>query len=246
MNDVGGMDVRFSFSSSGEGAWGGGMDAARASKMFEAFFGSGDDTFGLMGGVDGLMGGMGGLRGGMPSMTGIPRRPARTASATAFDVLPPGTPVKLAGLSDPALAGAVGTIDSFDRQKHRYTVSMTAGNMLSVRPTNVQQIVSDATVIGTSQAQLNGRVAASATYDAGTKRYRVEGLTPDGKTIALRPENLVLPERTQVTIDGVQSRPALNGKRGRIINVDTAANRYTVATSDEQLRLRFGTVVAAC
>lgn len=249
----GGMPGRmsFSFSSSGPGMQSG-MDNARAARIFEAFF-AGGDPFSETGGQGGLggFGSFGGLSsfggGGMPS-SGMPRRSHQAASAlTASDVLPPGTAVKLAELSNTALIGEVGTIESFDRQTQRYTVCMAStGNNLAVKPQNVQQIVSEATVVGTSQKELNGRIVPSATYDAASKRYRVEGLTPDGKTLALRPENVLLPEHTQVTIEGVQSRPALNGKRGRIVNVDAAINRYVVTTGEEQIKLRIGSVVAAC
>ena len=227
------------------------MDQDRAAKLFEAFFASSDPFRNLsgvgmseIGGMDGFLGGLNGV---MPSTSGArPYANPQTSTDLTSEVLPPGTTVKLTRLSNAKLVGAVGTIREFDRRKLRYTVAMSTGNSISVKPSNVQQIISDATVIGTSQAELNGRVAAAATYDAASKRYRVEGLTADGTTLALKPENVVLPESTQVTIDGVQTRPTLNGKRGRIIDVDTAASRYVVATGDEQLRLRFGTVVAAC
>jgi len=240
-------NMSFSFSSAGPGMQSN-IDSARAAHIFEAIFAA-SDPFGESGGQGALGGihGLGGLSGlgGLPS-TGLPRRARQSASSP--DVLPPGTAVKLGnGLSSKELVGVVGTIQSFDQRTQRYTISMAnTGHSLAVKPKNVQQIVSDAKVVGTSQEQLNGRVAPSAIYDAASKRYRVEGLTSDGKTLALKPENVLLPARTQVTIEGVQSRPALNGKRGRIVNVDTAANRYVVATGDEQLRLRIGTVVATC
>jgi len=236
----GGMS--FSFSSSGGG---GGMDDARAAELFSAIFGGSDPFTDLLGGS--------GMRGATSMMGGMPprHRSNRAARAAADmnsnpELLRPGTQVKLQGLSDTSRNGAIGTIEVFDAAKQRYTVSLADSSIISVKGANILQVVSAAKVIGTSQAALNGKVAASATYDASSKRYRVEGLTADGKTLAVKPENLVLPERTVVTIDGVQSRPALNGKRGRIVDIDTAAERYTVATTDEQIRLRFGTVVAAC
>lgn len=261
----GGMSFSFS---------GGGMDEARAKDIFEKLFsghggfGVGADDAGPFGGLGGGLGGVrfgagggfgglgmsggmsSGINGGMPSMFGLggmPQRARASSSAGHSGALPNGTHIRLQGLNDARRNGALGTIESFDPVKQRYTVVVTADQQtVAIKPSNVVQIVSDATVVGTSQARYNGRVAAAATYDAASKRYRVEGLTPDGKTLALKPENVRLPERTQVTIDGVQSRPALNGKRGRIVDVDSAAGRYTVATHDEHVKLRFGTVIAAC
>merc|ERR1712070_330406 len=111
------------------------------------------------------------------------------------------------------------------------------------RPENARQVVAEARVVGTSQSHLNGKLASAATYDRSSKRYRVEGLASDGGMVAIKPDNLQLPQKTHVTIDGVASRPALNGKQGRII--DVANDRYVVELPDrEQLSLRFGAVAA--
>ena len=74
-------------------------------------------------------------------------------------------------------------------------------------------------------------------------RYVVEGITD--KAIAIKPENLVLPPGTRVTITGVSSRPALNGQAGKIVGSD-GTERYTVqlAQSGEQVRVKFGAVVS--
>merc|ERR1719311_1710036 len=92
-----------------------------------------------------------------------------------------------------------------------------------------------------SPPDLNGRVAAAATFDKASGRYRAEGLAPH--TVALRPEHVVLPPRTRVEVSGVSSRPTLNGQLGAIVGAD--AERYTVQLPHETVRLRFG-AVAAC
>ena len=108
------------------------------------------------------------------------------------------------------------------------------------------QVVTEAKVTGTSKSEINGRTASSATYDRKAKRYRCEGLQPDGTVLSLKPENVVLPARTRVTIDGVASRPALNGCSGTVRAVDEAAGRYDVQMAGgEAVRVRFG-AVAAC
>ena len=52
---------------------------------------------------------------------------------------------------------------------------------------------------------------------------------------SLKPENIVLPPATRVVIDGVESRPMLNGKVGEVTSVDPAAGRYDVQLPDERL-----------
>ena len=247
---MGGMpgNMHFSFSTNGKG---GGMDAARAEAMFAQFFGGGagggmggmhslfgdDDPFaGLMGGRGMRMGG-GGMGGG-----GHKRR--RRAAAVAADILPPGTVCRLAGLSAANLNGAAATVEELDANKMRYAVTLGDGQTISVKPSNLRQVISDARVVGTSKEELNGKVAASATYDSTSGRYVCEGLKADGTSISLKPENLILPPDCRVTIEGVTSRPGLNGKVGRVAGVER--DRYVVQLPDnEQVKLRFG-AVAAC
>ena len=247
-------NMSYSFSSSSSGTGGAsfsstGMDSDRAAAIFASLFGGG----GGMGG-----GGMGGS--GDPfadfggSLFGDAHRARRQRTGPAppqtprpDGPLPAGQTVKVEGLqSSSALEhnGSVGTIDRFDMAAQRYHVSFSSGAALSVRPENVRQVITSARVIGCqNQPHLNGRVAASTTFDCKTKRYRAEGLSENGATLSLKPENMLLPESTQVTIDGLVSRPALNGKRGLIVGVEE--ERYVIQTSEEKLRLRFGTVVAA-
>merc|ERR1712232_1014346 len=51
------------------------------------------------------------------------------------------------------------------------------------------------------------------------------GLTSKG-VVALKPENVILPQRTRVTIQDVISRPQLNGRAGSIRDVE--GDRYVV------------------
>jgi len=202
-----------------------------------------DDPFaGLMGGMGGGMS-AGGMRGGGMRMRGGAHSPSRV------DVLAPGTVVRLDGLNSAAHNGKVGTVESYDTAKDRYVVRLQhdRSSTLAVRPANCVQVVTEAKVVGTSKGELNGKTASCATFDRSAKRYRCEGLRPDGSVVSLKPENVVLPPATRVTIEGVASRPALNGKVGEVRSVDQAAGRYDVQLPDEAnvLRLRFG-AVAAC
>ena len=241
--------VHFSFSSSGMGG-GGGMDAARAQQMFAQFFGGGglggmmgddDDPFASLLGGGGMMGG--GMMGGMPGMVGGRRRRRRSRP----DQLAQGTLVTIVGLKEGGQHnGSVARVAEFDEERSRYVVSLEGGDgqSLAVRPQNLRQVVQKARVVGIKdQEGLNGRVVSAATYDKTTKRYRCEGLKGDRSVLALKPENVMLPNECRVTIDGVQSRPALNGRVGSVVGVE--ADRYVVQLPEEKLSMRFG-AVAAC
>lgn len=229
--------VSFSYSGSGGG---GGMDAMRAAQMFQQMFGAAG--FGHIGaGMEGMHDPFSSLLDGGLDGRRIRRR---HMERSRVDLLPNGTTVRLAGLSSSSLNGSMGRIEGYDEVKDRYVVGVADGSSIAVRPRNVLQLVADCRIVGTSKEEINGRVAASAVYDASTRRYNCEGLKHDGTVISLKPENVVLPSQTNVTIEGVQSRPALNGRVGRIEGVEN--DRYLVKLGPgEAVRLRFG-AVAAC
>ena len=163
---------------------------------------------------------------------------------TQVDVLPQGTIVALTGLATASQHNdSQARVEEYDVDKCRYVVTLAVGGTLAVRPHNVRQVLTEARIIGTSKQELNGRVASSAVYESATKRYRCEGLKPDGTVLSVKAENVVLPVESRVTIEGVQSRPELNGKVGRIDAVES--ERYVVNVGKEVVRLRFG-AVAAC
>jgi len=226
-----------SFSFSGDG---GGMDAARAEEMFAQFFGAMGGGGGMRmksgspfgdGDFASLMGGLGG---------GPKRR--RANRAPTVDTLPSGTVARLTGLHSEALNGKRATIGEFDEAKGRYVVHMADGSSVAVKRSNLRQVLTDATCVGTSKAELNGRVAAAATYEPTTGRYQCEGLKPDGTVVSLKPENIRLPKDCRVTVDGVASRPALNGRVGMVAGVEN--DRYLVRLPEETVSLRFGAVTA--
>lgn len=184
------------FSSSG----GGGMDAARADEIFRSFFANGDPFGGDSGGIEALLGGLGGHGGPVRSSRATRRRGADGAG-TRPDLLERGTVVQLAGMVSAAhLNGATGVVEDYDAAKERYRVALrevgggrgSGQQSVAVKRANLRAVVAQPTVVGTSRTELNGRVAASATYDSSAKRYRVEGLKEDGEALALRPENVQL------------------------------------------------------
>lgn len=234
---AGGMPGGVSFSFSGNG---GGMDAARAEALFQQFFGGAG--LGMMGGGGGGMR----MKGDDPfaSLMGGASGPKRRRAgrAPAADTLPNGTVVRLTGLSSEALNGTAATIKALDEAKGRYVVAMADGSSVAVKRSNLRQILSDATCVNTSKAELNGRVAAAATYDPTTGRYQCEGLKPDGTVVALKPENIRLPTDCRVTVENVASRPSLNGRVGMVAGVEN--DRYLVRLPEETVSLRFGAVTA--
>jgi curved DNA-binding protein CbpA len=257
----GGGGVHFSFSGGGAGGGAGGMDAARAEALFHQLFADGG-LGGLGGGMRmggggspfgnddsdpfaSMMGGLGGLGGGMGVGLGAggPKRRRASSRAAPADTLAPGTVVRLAGLSAEALNGTSATVREYDVAKARYVVELADGSSVAVKTSNVRQVVSDATVVGTSKDALNGRTAAAAVFDKESGRYICEGLKADGSALSLKPENVRLPSQCRVTVSGVASRPALNGRVGTIAAVD--GERYLVRLPDETVSLRFG-AVAAC
>ena len=145
--------VKFTFSSGGGGR---SMDNARAEELFRQFFSQGDPFRSADDPFDDIFAGLSGLR----RSTGAPRA----------DVLPHGTPVRLCDLSQANFNGASGTIDQWDEARGRYVVSLAEGGSLAVRSQNMSQVVAEARVVGTSQPQLNGKVAAAATFDRATER----------------------------------------------------------------------------
>ena len=73
----------------------------------------------------------------------------------------------------------------------------------------------------------------------------VRGVTKDGSVLAIKPENVMLPPRTMVTVKSVPSRPSLNGRKGRIVGIENAKEMYTVRLDDnEHVKLRYGAVLA--
>jgi curved DNA-binding protein CbpA len=232
-----------------------GMDAMRAEKIFEQLFGSAGSFAGGFGGCvsgtkhsmmdDDLFAGF--MSSGMMGGDGMGRRTRQKCSRSPqrIDTLACGSTVKLCGLSQQELNGRSATVEEYDEGKARYVVRVADSSaVVSVRPKNVRQVLNGiARVFGTSQEAINGKVPTVATFDVTTRRYQCTGLKDDGSVLSIKPENLILPKECTVTIDGVQSKPALNGRIGRIRDIEN--ERYVVQLDEsEAVRLRFGCVTA--
>ena len=242
-----GGSVPFVFTS-GPGV--GGMSREHAEEIFNTFFSGASPFMQMPMGNFAMMGdeqpGFGGFGDSFPGMVSTG---ARVTRAQSTKLLPKGTVVRLIDLKSAPHRNTIGRVQSFDYGRKRYNVNLEDGNTISVKPSNLRQLILDrAKIVNTSRSALNGKLATSAEYDKRTKRYRVDGVTPDGKSIGLKPENIILPKSTRVSVSGVVSRPGLNGMHGIIIGIDdedTATPRYTVKLeSNEKLRLKYGNCVA--
>ncbi|KOO21578.1 hypothetical protein Ctob_001649 [Chrysochromulina tobinii] len=121
---------------------------------------------------------------------------------------------------------------------------------VAVKPLNVRQLISGAILDASARSKfgLEGSVSGTAVYDSIGAVYTVTDLQPptgDYKSLKVKPENLILPAGTRVNASGLNSRPELNGKPGKIVSSE-GSERYVVemAGSFEQLKLKFGNVVA--
>ena len=95
------------------------------------------------------------------------------------------------------------------------------------------------TISGLARHGLNGRTGTAMRL--GLDDRWVVALDGDLTQLSIKPENLILPKECTVTIDGVQSKPALNGRIGRIRDIEN--ERYVVQLDEsEAVRLRFGCV----
>ncbi|CAK0891866.1 unnamed protein product [Prorocentrum cordatum] len=254
--------VRVVFSSGGGAQEFGGMSSARAEDLFRSLFGGAGLGGGLGGlggpggpggdGLAGLLGGLGGLGSASssspsPERCGAAPKRRRRGGGAPLGLLPDGTGVRLAGLSSAGLNGARGEVVGFDDERQRYLVAVGGGGSgtgsVAVRPCNLQQLLRGAEVVGTSRADLNGRVAAEAYFDADKGRYVVAGVADE--PVALRPEHILrLPPSTLVTIEGMQRRTDLNGAQGRVLSA--SGERYTVELpSGEQVRVRLGAATSS-
>ena len=239
MSSGGGPGVRVSFTMGGCG-----MSSGRAEQIFAQFFSGG----GFGGGFDPFAGW------DDPDDDVFIRRrappPRRQPPPLRDDLLPREASVKLVGLSNAELNEGTGAIAGYDEEKRRYTVRLRPGGKeIAVKPLNVRQLIAGARIDQTTSVHFGfgaSVVAGCSVFDTPSSRYIVSGL-PSGGRVALKvkPENLILPANTRVDVVGLSSRPELNGQAGRVVSAD-GGERYVVemAATGEQVRLKFGNVVA--
>ena len=104
---------------------------------------------------------------------------------------------------------------------------------------NLQQIL-PVTLINLSKKDINGREGKIIGFDYDNDRYRI---IIDNSTIALKPENVLLPRDCCAVIQNIKSNVSLNGKRCKVIDADIANQRYTVSIGTQVMKLKFDCVV---
>mmetsp|Transcript_19463 Transcript_19463/g.47007 ORF Transcript_19463/g.47007 Transcript_19463/m.47007 type:complete len:379 (-) Transcript_19463:60-1196(-) len=252
----------------GHGRQGGGMSPQEAEFLFSQFFG-GSDPFGGFGGggpsmrmsgsrPGGSMRGGGGGDpfgsafggGGMPGGSfgggGMPGGSFRQQrqEPKRYDAIPRGTVVSLKGLvSRPERNGDRGEVQQYDPRSGRYIVSLEdTDETMSVKPSNLLQH-SHLHLHGLeSRPELNGKRGTIIAWDPTKERYNVY-VIQTSTAMSLKPSNVVLENGTVGQIQGLQSKPELNGKWGTIKDFNSATGRYDVQTSaDSILRLKLDNI----
>lgn len=116
----------------------------------------------------------------------------------------------------------------YDCAKDRYVVQIDGGDVvMSLRADNLFMLVDAAKLVDVkSKPHLNGCTGQVTDWKDG--RYLVA--LHSGTRLRLRPENVLLPKGTPVTINGLESVTGQrwNGKRGQIVSFDSHSGRYRV------------------
>lgn len=200
--------------------------------------------FHMFGNKGGGLGGTHGVGGGcegesifdMFNGMGIGQMGGRPQKAARYDVLPEGTPVIIQGVhSQPQLNGQVAEVQDFQDDRKRYTVTMqNTDQTFALAADKLQQVVEGVRIADlASEPNLNGQEGILVGYDKDSGRFRVQ---TSNKVVALKPNNVVLPNDIIVEIVGVQKQPELNGHRGKIVSYDPVAQRYNVQMRDSEIK----------
>lgn len=241
---------------------GGGGGGGQANDIFRHFFeSSGEDPFSSMFGGGGGGGQrvvvqqgpggqtiiiqMGGGGGGRPS-----KPPRQFDSDTGPHVIPSSKRVCLHGLQGAAEHnGKEGIVLGYGEGKGRYTIQLAGPEdeeevELALKPQNVTQLVEGVEIVklpGLSGSE--GEIMGCKIAQGEPFKYTVR----IGRQVAsLASQYVVLPAGTLgVRLCGL-SKPDLNGQRGKILEVDKEAGRYTILLAPEkegrQVKVKFENV----
>merc|ERR1712038_1833871 len=165
-------------------------------------------------------GGMGGMpsgMGGMPGMSSARRSATQPAQPKRYDTIPPGTVVSLQGLVNKAdRNGDRGVVQQFNPRNERYIVSLEdTDETMSVKASNLLQHAQVTLHDIASQPELNGKKGTILAWSSSKERYNIY-VSSLSKVVSLRPANVKLDNGTVAQIQGLKSKPELNGKFGTI------------------------------
>ena len=218
----GGPGIRFSSSHGGD-SFGGGGDP------FAAFLGQ------SMGGSMRNMGRNDMRSGGMGNMRGSSFRQPQPVKKE-YGVIPRGTIVSLKDLVSKAIYnGDRGVVKKYIPSSQRYVVELEdSDEALSVKPENILQHVHVTIHDIQSQPELNGKTGTVITWCPKKERYNIY-VASLKKVVGLKPGNIVLEAGVVARLNGLSSKPELNGKWGTIKDWIRDSNKYDVQLSSNQI-----------
>lgn len=135
--------------------------------------------------------------------------------------------------------GKVGVVESYDGATERYTIKLSDGTKLALRLACLLQMlqVKLAGMEGEHAAR-NGHAGTIFDYEPESNTYGVE-MAADSEAIPVPAANVLLPDGTVATVQGLQSAAQYNGTLAKVISHDAEAGRYLVSLGPErQLRLK--------
>lgn len=251
---------------------GGGGGGQGAHDIFRHFFeSSGEDPFSMMFGGGGgggfpsgsrvtVMSGGGGQRifvqmgGGGGGGCGHQARPPQRETDSGPHVIPVGARVALYGMQSAQHNGKEGDVAGYSEAKGRYCVTLNAGEEsetdLALKPQNLIHLLSNVEITGLP-GPLNGATGEiisikSQEDDQGNSQLRYV-IRIGRQVAALPPQNVLLPAGTMgIKLSGL-SKAELNDQRGKIVEVDRGAKRYTVqlapASEGRQVKVKYENVI---
>ncbi|KAL7549979.1 hypothetical protein ACHAWF_013236 [Thalassiosira exigua] len=259
----GGMPGGFGGFGGGFPGGGGGaqhMSQEEAQQFFASAFGGSDPFGGMFGGMGGMgggpgirfsssagggggdpfasfLGGGGSMRSGMGGSMRQNMGSMRSASTKKeYGVIPRGTIVSLKDLVNKAeYNGDRGVVKQYVPQTKRYVMELEdSEETLSIRPENMLQHVHVTIHDIQSQQELNGQTGTVITWCPNKGRYNIY-VSSLKKVVGLKPGNVVLETGVVARVNGLESRPELNGKWGTIKQWIKDSNKYDVQLSGSQI-----------
>ena len=216
----GGPGLRFTSSMGGDPFGGGGFGGG-GGDPFASFLGS------AMGGQS-MRSGMGGSR----NMGGM----RQASQRKEYNIIPRGTIVSLKGLVNKSeYNGDRGVVKQYVPSSKRYIVELEdSEETMSVKPENILQHVHVTIHDIQSQPELNGKTGTVITWCQNKQRYNIY-VASLKKVVSLKPGNVVLETGIVARVNGLESRPEMNGKWGTIKDWIRDSNKYDVQLSGSQI-----------
>jgi len=204
----------------GGGGGGHGMSEEDAQRFFSQFFGHSDPFGGFGGGFGGPARGGAGPRmtssfgGGMPAGGG-----GMDPFSMMFGGGMPGGP--MGGMPGGSFGGGGGMPFGAMPQQQRRPVQKRFDAIPNGTVVSLKNLV--------SQPERNGDRGEIADFDPSSGRYTVV-LEDTDEMLRVKPDNLL--QHIHATLQGIESQPALNGKRGTIIAWNEHKERYNIYVMD--------------